>query len=361
MSVRRYPRPAMIAMLGLALAVGAGSLYAVPAPHPLDPVMRRAALRMAEMAAVIRAARQARGVAIDARYDPNRTGMIGVEWSPITTTLGDLAAKRTATNPNTAAGLVMWLDAAGVREGSLIAVGASGSFPGLVVATLAAAWAMGAEPVVVSTVASSNWGANVPEFTWLDMEAALHRAGLAPRSAAASLGGEDDAGQGPDAQARALLNRAVSRSGVPLIEGASLRERIEARMDVYDRAAGGRPIAAFVNVGGAVANIGTCLEILRVPPGVHTSLPECRGEPGAMWLMSRGGVPVIHLLHVAGIASALGLPIDPVPLPVPGRGAPFARPPRALAAGLLAFLLAGLGLIVRGSRAPSRDRSSSIR
>ena len=69
-----------------------------------------------------------------------------------------------------------------------------------------------------------------------------------------------------------------------------------------------------------------------------------------MWLMHSRGVPVIHLLHVDGIAAALGLPLDPVPLPAPGRGAPLTRPSRP-AAGLLVVYLAALVPLARRVRA----------
>jgi poly-gamma-glutamate system protein len=337
-------------MLVLAVLIAAGGRSAGPVAVPYRREMLLAARRMAAAIDVVREARQARGLALDPQADPNRTGLIGVEFSAFTTTVGDLAAKRTATNPNMAAGLVRWLAETGVRRGSVVAVGASGSFPGLVIATSAAALALGAEPVVISSVAASSWGANLPEFTWLDMEAALAAAGLVSRSIAASPGGEADVGAGLAPDARRDLERAVARAGVPAVAGDTLKARVEARITLYERAAAGRPIAVFVNVGGAAANIGTCLEILQVAPGVHRRLPACRGEPGVLWRMSGRGVPVVHLLHVDGIARAFGLPRDPVPLPAPGRGGPFTRPSRAAAAGLLGLLAAGLAGILAWHR-----------
>lgn len=348
MTVRhhRYPQAALAAALGLALAAGAGSRLTVPAADPLTEAMHRAAVQMAQGIAVIRQARLARGLGINPRTDPNRTGLIGVEWTPATTTLGSLAAKRTGTNPNLAAVLVRWLHDAGVGEGSAVAVGASGSFPGLTLATVIAVQALGGRPVTLTSVAASSWGANAPAFTWLDMEAALAQAGLALRSAGASLGGDGDTGTGLDRGAREQLLAAIARAGVPLLSGDTLSERVAVRMALYERAAG-RPAAAFVNIGGAAVNTGTCLGILGLRPGVHRTLPPCRGEPGVLWQMSARGVPVVHLLHVEGIAAALGLPVDPVPLPRPGQGAPFARPPRWISAALLAGLLAGLWVVLR--------------
>jgi len=349
--IRRPASRVFLAMTTLAAVVGSAAVLFTPARPLVVPEMLRAATIMAEATAAVRDARLHAGIVIDPGADPNRTGLIGLEWSPMTTTLGALSAKRTTTNPNVAAGLVRWLRDAGVRERSVVAIGASGSFPGLIVAAVAAAQALGAEPLVITSMAASTWGANEPAFTWMEMETALVQARRWPRSLAASLGGEGDAAADLAPDARALLHARIDHAGVPLIGGGNLRERIAQRMVIYGRAAGSRPVAAFVNVGGASANVGTCSEILRVRPGVHRTLPRCSGEPGVMWMMYERGVPVIHLLHVDGIAAALGLPIDPVPLPAPGRGAPFTRPSRRITAGLLAVYLAALAPLVRRTRA----------
>jgi len=55
--------------------------------------------------------------------DPGHTGLIGPEWSELTTTLGDPEAKRTTINPNFAALVVHLLQEAGVQRGDTIAIG----------------------------------------------------------------------------------------------------------------------------------------------------------------------------------------------------------------------------------------------
>ena len=61
--------------------------------------------------------------------DSRHTGLIGPEWSEITTTLGDPEAKRTTINPNFAALIAHLLQEAGVKKGDTIAIGSSASFP----------------------------------------------------------------------------------------------------------------------------------------------------------------------------------------------------------------------------------------
>jgi hypothetical protein len=48
--------------------------------------------------------------------DPQHTGLIGPEWSGITTTIGDPEAKRTTINPNFAALIAHFLQQAGVKR-----------------------------------------------------------------------------------------------------------------------------------------------------------------------------------------------------------------------------------------------------
>ena len=134
-----------------------------------------------------------RKLPIDKEIDPAQTGLIGDQITPVTTNLGELGAKQTAINPNFAALVVEYLRRAGVSNGDVVAVGWSGSFPAINVNVMAAIEAMKLKPIIVSSVASSQWGANLPEFMWLDMEKTLVERGIvSARSVAASIGGIED-------------------------------------------------------------------------------------------------------------------------------------------------------------------------
>ena len=61
-----------------------------------------------------------------------------------------------------------------------VAVGLSGSFPAMNVAVYSALYELGVEPIIISSTAASQWGANDPNFTWLDMEAVLRKADVFP-------------------------------------------------------------------------------------------------------------------------------------------------------------------------------------
>jgi poly-gamma-glutamate system protein len=203
-----------------------------------------------------------------------------------------------------------------------VAIGGSGSFPAFVLASLCAARAMDLRPVLIYSVGSSMYGANLPGFTFVDMLARLRADGLLPYTiAAVAPGGERDSGRGVlfDEEGATLLDEA-RQSGLPMVEGATLAERIRRRLEIYDGAAGARPIRCFVNVGGASANFGVTPASLELPNGLLMKVAAVPGSPsrGLVFEFAARGIPVVHLLHVKGLARANGLPFDPVPFPPPG-------------------------------------------
>jgi len=279
-----------------------------------------ASARMREAMGALGAHRAENGPAVDRAVDINGTGLIGVAFSSMTTTVGSLEAKRTTANPDMAALMVHLLDRAGVREGDFVAVGASGSFPGLILATLCAADAMGLDAGLVVSLGASQWGANAPGFTWLDIEDVLYSSGmLSYRSAAASIGGDVDVGRDLSAEARAALTARIEASPAMLIDDPNLASNVAARMEIYLELASDRRIAAFVNIGGAWANLGTDASVLELSPGVIRSTPALAPEKrGVIHAMADSDVPIIHLLNVKELAQRFGVPWDPSPLPAPG-------------------------------------------
>jgi poly-gamma-glutamate system protein len=292
-----------------------------------DPVRIQAAQLMAQALASIRALRLEKRLPIDPALDPNRTGIIGDEFTPLTTSLGEVDDKRTSANPAFAAIVSRYLRAAGVGRGDVIAVGGSGSFPGLLLATLCASRALGADAIVVYSVGSSMYGANLQGFTFADMLGRLRRDGVLPyRLAAVSPGGAEDAGRGVlfDEDGGSLLAE-TRRIGLRAVEGSSLPERIASRLRIYDEAAAGRPIGCFVNTGGSAASWGDTEASLTVPNGLVDRWPLMPASParGLVFEFAARRVPVVHLLFVRGLARDNHVPYDPVPLPPVGEGAVY--------------------------------------
>jgi len=306
--------------------------------------MRQASRIMIRALEKIRECRESRGILLDPVSDVNRTGLVGVEHSCITTSLGHLPAKRTSTSPEFAALVVFLLHKAGVESGDAVAVGASGSFPALIVAVLSAARAMGVHPLLLPSLGASQWGANHPRFHWLVIQECLRENGVFPLlPVAVSMGGENDRGEDMEEGGRILLLRAMEESRLPVIQENVLSANVQERMFHYLRAAGSRNIKAFVNIGGSWANLGTDPLVLHLRPGlVRVSRIPPRERRGVVYEMASRGIPVIHLLHVRGLVRRHGLAWDPVPLPRPGESVLF----RTVLEDRGSFFLFGLSYLV---------------
>ena len=80
-----------------------------------------------------------------------------------------ISARRFWSNPDFAALMVKFFQQAGLQEGDIVAIGASGSFPGLIIATLSACKAMNITPLIIYSIGASEYGATIPTFTFIDM------------------------------------------------------------------------------------------------------------------------------------------------------------------------------------------------
>jgi poly-gamma-glutamate system protein len=198
------------------------------------------------------------------------------------------------------------------------------------------------------------WGANDPEFTYLDMESVLERQGvIAHRTVAASMGGGEDVGRSISQAGRDLISAAINRNNVAFISGSSLSQNVEARRRLYAEKSQGRPYRAFVNVGGGIAILGSTLNGDLIPPGLNkTYLPMNYPARGLIHEFWERGTPVIHLLNVDRLADQYGLPKSPVPLPPVGSGKIFVIERYDLrvagfSAGLLLVILLAVVLLDR--------------
>lgn len=285
--------------------------------------MLRASRLMEEATETLKACRYQKGLSSDRSTDINGTGLIGLEHSAITTSIGNLGSKRTSTNPNLAGLIVRLLKECGIQEGDCVAVGASGSFPGLIIASLAAAEVLDLDALWIPSLGASQWGANHPQFHWHHMWQCLEKSGLFSQPPLAlSLGGEGDTGKDMEEGGRRLLWEDIRGSGLPFLDEPDLARNVALRMDIYKDAAKGKKIKAFVNIGGSWSNMGSDSMVLGLKPGLNRidrlPPPERRG---VIYAMAARGVPVIHLLYLRGLTQRYGLAWDPSPLPGPGEGA----------------------------------------
>lgn len=251
-----------------------------------------------------------RGLRLDDKNDPWRTGLIGEERTIVTSDRGVSSAKILAANPNFAAAFIDLLYKAGVRKGDTVAVGLTGSIPGWNIAFYAACQTMNVTPIVVTSVAASDWGANRPDLAWLDMETLFNQRGIfSIKSVAASIGGGGDVGRGISPQGRDLLRDAIKRNAVPNIEGETLESIIDARMKLYDSIIGPSKYVAYVNIGGGLASLGGALNSKLIPAGYSRHLREINYPVLAVInRMAERDIPIVNLSDVAKIADRFELP-----------------------------------------------------
>lgn len=306
---------AILAVLSIA-AWQVGERVLWKSSDPGADVMRNAALAAAAAQREIFRLKEEMGLLQPPSADPNRTGLIGPDWSEIATTIGDLTAKRTATNPDLAAVIVRMLQDHGIRRGQTVGAVLSGSFVGANIATVAALEAMGLKVVIVSSIGASMYGAADPEFTWLDIETALAKAGIFKvRSVAVVAGGESAMGNSLSETGRKMLTAAAQRNGFELVAGSDFAAIKEAVKAEFSRAAP-EGLAALVSAGGAVLSIGTCADASRLPSGIVRGRQPCSdGVPGFIHDLAEAGAPVLHILNMKRFALDRGLPYDPIPMP----------------------------------------------
>lgn len=246
--------------------------------------------------------------------DVNQTGLIGPEWTALTTSLGNPEAKRTALQPDWAALMVRFYKELGLEKGDEIAIGSSGSFPGLCIASLCAAQEMGLHARIIPSIGASMHGATREEFDIVTILEVTRKAGyIEYELLGVSLGGDFDKGGGNALfpESREELLKTAKRSGAHIIFADTLSLGIQERLMLF-----GEDIKCFVNIGGASANIGVGSDSVAFPNGLVRRVKSIplSSERGLAFEYLIRNVPVIHLLNIRQLAEKYGIPIDPVPL-----------------------------------------------
>ncbi len=267
-----------------------------------------------------------RGGEIDPVNDPGETGLIGVRMSPITTSEGDLRAKITAINPNFSALFIDIFKKLGLKKGDYIGVGMTGSFPGLNISAIIASQTLGLKPIIITSVGSSGWGANLSFWTYLDMENYLYEKGIIKyRTVAASIGGGDDIGRGLEQEGRELLKKAIERNNIKMfINETPLEKAVERRMEIYDSLSEGK-IKLFINIGGSISNFGVSDLYYYLKPELNYSYDReidfnLLPVKGVIVRFLERGIPVLNIHNIIDIAKKYKMPVSPAVIPEPAEG-----------------------------------------
>lgn len=301
---------------------------------------------------------------IDPVSDPSDSGLIGEFFTVVTSNLGSLRAKQTSINPNFGALVLEYLIQAGVQKGDTVAVSLSGSFPALNIAVYSAAKVLDLKLVIISSLTSSQWGANDPDLLWPDMEKRLYTRGIFPYiSLAYSWGGIEDQAFGIPKEGSKLLQNSASKHSLPMLQSRNYSESLEERMNLYSA---GSPISeykAYINVGGGTVSVGPKKNEGEFSAGLNLKHPISRqGKDSVMRRFANAGIPVIHLVRVEELATQNGFTIQPKKMPEPGEGKIFKRyeyDPR-LAAAVLVGIFVLLYIFFKRDHFIEEDRDESL-
>lgn len=281
---------------------------AFASPVWTDPVQFQAVDLMRQCEAALWRAKLKSRAVIDESLDPH-TGLVGPEFTALTTTLGHLSDKRAACLPEQAGAVAGYLLRAGLKRGDWIAVNASASFPGFLLATLCAAQTMGLNTLTVFSYGASMYGGTEPRFTFPLALDEMNRLGLLTMKLdAISPGGAyDRMDEVLLEDGRPLVKQLMAARPEAKIEEPTLALAIQRRQQLFNA----RPVKAFVNVGGPWTSMGLDdnAEILKVGHGLLKTYPVIPSGPerGLVFDFMARGVPVIHLLFARGICADWGI------------------------------------------------------
>lgn len=338
---------AIMAIIGLVIVES--SKVNVKQPYYKEKVL--AARHMLKGLEVLKRHRLEKIGPINNVIDPMRSGLIGVLTTPITSTTVDIDSKLTSINPNWAAVIVSMLKEAKVKNGSTVAVSLTGSFPAMNLAVFSAARALDLRLIIITSVSASTWGANIPGFTWLDMESILCGEKFSPyRSVAASLGGVQDNALGMSEEGKNILRTTIGKYNITLLEYEDMKRGINARMDIYNDQAKDSQVAAYINVGGGTVAIGSFIGKMRYRAGLNLkpSQKAMRIE-SVMSRFARNNVPILNINYLKTLAQNYRMPIGPKKIQKIGQGEIYYRLEynKAVVAVVLAFLVLFLFLFMK--------------
>ncbi len=248
---------------------------------------------------------------INRQNDPLHTGFIGIEFSPITTTLGDLKAKQTSTNPDFAALFIHWFDEIRLKKGDKIVINTSGSFPALGIAAIIASEVYGLEPIIISSIGASSFGANNPSLTYWDIESLLFQKSIiSNKTSFATLGGQEDNGSSFWEGGLVIAKDAIERNSLQAIIPNNLFEAIENKTKFLNSQ---KPFRLFINIGGNQSALGNAPCSMQLPHGliknkIGLSDSSCFG---LIHKINQMDIPIIHMLNIRDLALENGIDLLP--------------------------------------------------
>ena len=283
-------------------------------------LLEQSGARMAELEGYLKDRILERGIEIVAE-DINATGLVGPDFTELTSTPGDEREKRSTLNPMTASRVASLFLDGGLREGDTIAVGASGSYPGFLLATLSAATELKLNVRLILSLGSSMYGATRVDYNIFDIASDAKEGGFVGYDLlAVSRGYKDDRGgsvmegilyEGTEELSLEICRREAEKIGCVLINPLDYETSVRERLELFG------DVKMFVNVGGAPVNIGNGTYSFSVPAGLvfeMDDIPQGEGR-GLVYEYLDRKVPVVNLLDSKGFCEKYGMEFDSSPFP----------------------------------------------
>jgi len=234
--------------------------------------------------------------------------IVGMNFTSLTTTLGSYPVKKVSEDPAIAALMVRLLKDAGISAGSdsVVAINASGSFPGFTLAALSACAAMEIRTYVIASIGSSTYGANVPGNTIADMLLNENVKDLGHTLLAISPGGSSDRGRELDEEELDRIEEMLGIHGITFFRPQSLIDAIDFRISIFSDAGS----SLLINIGGNHASSGANND-LDLLAGVL--LPEnfsSFNDHGLIQNFLGRNLPAIQILNIRLLLASFGLSYD---------------------------------------------------
>lgn len=240
--------------------------------------------KMVEISKVVIEEKSKLGIYMDKKLDINNSGLIGEEFTGITTTLGDLDSKRASTNPDYAAFFIKYFKGLGLKKGDVVGINMSSSFPALNLSVIVALDLMELKGVIINSIGSSMYGANNEKLTFLELQNILKQKGEIKNSVIAySYGGDSDAGANFDEEVSLNIKERLKKLDLDLISEGDLEKNLRRRIEIYEK---NGKIKCFVNVGGNL---------------VHKKLEQ---------YFTGKEIPVLSMLNIKQISLKYGISIE---------------------------------------------------
>ncbi|MCP5064056.1 MAG: poly-gamma-glutamate system protein [Ignavibacteriae bacterium] len=270
--------------------------------------MAKAANKMNVANQKLREFRKSLNLEIDRNFDPLLSGFIGTEFSPITTTLGDLHAKQISTNPDFAALFILWFNQLNLKKNDNIVIHLSGSFPALGIAAIIACEFYGLNPIILSSIGASSFGANYPQLTYWDIESYLYKKKIiSNHTSYATFGGQNDNGSSFWEDGVELGIEAAKRNNLKVHIFDDINDVIEDKL-VFIKSK--EPITLFINIGGNQSAVGNTPTNIFSDYGLIKTQFNNNGD-GLLSIMNKMNIPIIHMLNIKDIALENGIDLIP--------------------------------------------------